>query len=322
MKNGIVYLFLVFAGVFWYPAPAQAQYASFPCPNGPGPGERVIGQQGGNGVLLCGYSGEAQSQQQQQQAPRAPIRPTYSTDSYYAVVTHPGANDVWAAYRYYNMADAKKDSLANCAKMMGAGCAIAISGMNEEVTIYDVNDGSLRWLAIHEDSQDYLATSNFLKQCLAEGRRCYKKRVVYSNKILNFVDEGPRDSRMSYSPEDKAATENLYGAIVWTGAGSNKIFSSGGHTSRVAAQKAALALCQKSAEASSCQIAISVANNIMLVSWDKKKNIQFDSEITAPVDVKLLWKLYDKMCKSKKPKCTLKHLVQARQPGDFEKIIL
>ncbi len=113
--------------------------------------------------------------------------------------------------------------------------------------------------------------------------------------------------------------QNLYGAIAWTGGGSKKIWSSGGHKSRADAEKAALGLCQKSAAFATCQTAISVANNIMIVSMDKQKNIQFDSDITAPVDPQLLWKLFDKVGKSKTPKLMLKHLIQARQLGDFEK---
>ncbi len=193
-KNYALALCTIIALAFLWPTAAQAQVA--PCPyGGPSPGYRVVGQTpAGNGVgsiLLCEPTGEAQPQQQQQRPP-PPSRPTYLKDAFYAVVTHPDANDVWAAYQYYNLADAKKDSLANCTKMMGAGCNIAVSGMNEDVTIYDVNDGSLRWSVGH---RQYDEVPKFLADCLAEGKRCYKKSNIRSYKLVNFVDLPEYDLR-------------------------------------------------------------------------------------------------------------------------------
>ncbi len=328
MKHYILVLATLLAAVLFCPTAAQAQYASFPCPNGPGPGERVIGQQGGNGVLLCGYSGEAQPQQQQQEEYRRPPPPpptpkTY-TDAYYSAVTHPDAQKVWASARRFTLEDAQKDSLSYCTKMMGKGCKIAISGSNNTVYVYKLPDGRL---IIPGDGEWSVEKATMLKNC--ERRiRCAQIDAISSPPIATEIGAPIPDQGYFVIPKNNADLYNLYGAIAWTGPGtplSKKIWTSGGHKTRKAAEDAAWNLCSKAQKSvdTMCRTAISAGNSLMIIWMDKQKNIQFDSDFPVANNImpELNWDYFSNICKTKKPKCTLKHVIDVRDKGEFEKII-
>jgi hypothetical protein len=324
VKNFALPLCAMIVLAFVWPTATQAQYASFPCSNGingAGPGERVLGM-GPGGMLMCTYSGEAQPQQQEQQrpAPPPPTPKTY-TDAFYSVAVHPDATKVWAAARYRNLDKAKKDSLTFCTNIMGKGCTIAASGANGVVTIYHVNDGGLEW-SVSRWGED---NEKVIKECFTKGKRCVVADKITSPQIATEVGAPIPDVSYSVKPENNEALRNRYGAIAWTGAGPN-IWSSGGHKTRADAENAALALCRKASFAptpQSCTTAIAIGNGIMIVWMDKQKNIKFDSDVMLPdaITPKLTWEHFSNICKSKKPKCTLKQLVEARKLGDFEKVI-
>jgi hypothetical protein len=302
---------------------ANAQFARFPCPFGPGPGERVIGQEAGTQMCTYAYVEPSRGEQQPQypvlQGP--PPKPKVFTDSYYAVVVHPDATKVWASYRYRKLADAKQLSLANCTKTMGKGCTIAVTGVNQVVTIYNVNDGSLKWTVSPRGEEKEQA----IKACYAEGKRCIVADQIISIPVVSDEGDPIPDMKWTLNPENTAALRNLYGAIAWTGTG-NKIWATGGHKTRADAESTALAMCKTSspAAAQACISAMAIGNGTMIVWMDKKKNIQFDSDVALPADItpRLTWDHFDRICKSKKPKCTLKHLVQARQAGQKELLVM
>jgi hypothetical protein len=326
IKNFAFALCAMIALAFVWPISTQAQYASFPCSNGingAGPGERVIGM-GPGGMLMCGYSGEAQPQQspqQEQQRPAPPPTPKTYTDAFYSVAVHPDATKAWAAARYRNLDKAKKESLAFCSNIMGKGCKIAASGANEVVTIYRVNDGGLEW-SVSRWGED---NEKVIKDCFAKGKRCVVADKITSPQIATEVGAPIPDVSYTVKPENNEALRNRYGAIAWTGV-APKIWSSGGHKSRAEAEKAALELCQKSAgaEPQNCKTAIAIGNGIMIVWMDKQKNIRFDSDVMLPDDItpKLTWEHFSKICKSKKPKCALKYLVEARRSGESVKDVI
>jgi hypothetical protein len=312
------------------PTDARAQYASFPCAygiNGAGPGEIVIGM-GDGGFLMCTYSGEAQSQQQQQQEeyqrpPPPPPTPKTYTDAFYSVVVHPDAVKVWASARRFTLEGTQKDSLAYCTKMMGSGCRIAVSGSNNTVYVYKLPDGSL---IIPGDGAWSVERGKILKNC-EQRIRCAQADRITSPIIATEVGAPINDVSYYVIPKDDAELHNRFGTIAWTGAG-KKIWTSGGHKTRADAESAAIALCQKSQGSApvACKTAIGAGNALMIVWTDKKKNIFFESDF-PPADIenitpKLTWEHFNNICKTKKPKCTLKQVIDARQSGEFEKTVL
>ncbi len=315
-----------------FPTSAQAQVA--PCPfGGPSPGYRVVGQTPSGGpvgsVLLCEPVYENQPQQQQQQEeyrrpPPPPPTPKTYTDAYYSVVVHPDARKVWASARRFTLEEARKDSLAYCTKMMGNGCRIAVSGANNSVYVYKLPDGNL---IIPNDGEWSVEKGKILKNC-QQLIRCARADLINSNIIATEVGAPINDVSYYVIPENNADLYNLYGAIAWTGPGTpmaKKIWTSGGHKTRKAAEDTALALCTKAQKSADimCRSAISGGNSFLIVWADQQKNIQFVSDFAPAENItpKLNWEYFSNICKTKKPKCTLKHIVDVRQPGAFEKTI-
>ncbi len=315
------------ASVLIWSNDARAQVA--PCPyGGPSPGYRVVGQTpAGNGVgsvLLCEPVYEEQSQQAPQQdeyrrPPPPPPTPKVYTDAYYSVVVHPDAVKVWASASRFTLEGAQKDSLAYCTKMMGSGCRIAVSGANNTVYVYKLPDGSL----ITTGGEWSVDKAKILKNC-EQLIRCAKADTINSHPIATEVGAPINDVGYYVIPENNAELFNRFGAIAWTGSG-KKIWTSGGHKTRTEAESAAIALCQKSqgAAGQSCKTAIVAGNSQMIVWADKQKNIQFDADFPAADNItpKLNWEYFSNICKSKKPKCTLKHVIDVRQSGAFEKTL-
>ncbi len=327
-RNLAFALFAMIASICILPTAAQAQVA--PCPyGGPSPGYRVVGQTPTGGpvgsVLLCEPVYEPQQQQQQEEyrrPPPPPPTPKVYTDAYYSVVTHPDAQKVWASARRFTLEEARKDSLAYCTKMMGNGCRIAVSGVNNSVYVYKLPDGSL---IIPGDGEWSVEKGKILKDC-QQLIRCAQADRITSPQIATEVGAPIKDVSYYVIPEKDAELYNLYGAIAWTGPGtpmSKKIWTSGGHKTRKAAEDAAWDLCSKAQKSADimCRSPISGGNSFLIVWADQKKNIQFVSDFAASdtITPKLNWEYFNNICKTKKPKCTLKHIVDVRQPGAFEK---
>ncbi len=335
MKNFILALFAMMAVASFYPTAAHAQVKLYyQCQYGPGPGEeehhrepqydtqgRLYGY-----MIFCVEADRAPQQQQEEYQRPTPPPPTPKnyTDAYYSVVVHPDAVKVWASARRLTLEDAQKDSLAYCTKMMGNGCRIAVSGVNNVVYIYKLPDGRL---IIPGDGEWSVEKGKILKDC-QQLIRCAQVDQISSPQIATEVGAPIRDVSYFVIPENNAELYNLYGAIAWTGPGtplSKKIWTSGGHKTRKAAEDAAWDLCSKAQKSpdTMCRTAISAGNSLMIVWMDKQKNIQFDSDFPAANNImpELNWDYFSNICKTKKPKCTLKHLVDARKPGAFEQVI-
>jgi hypothetical protein len=297
--------------------PAFAQ-ATFICGYGPpGETERQVGwTPSGPGVgsnPLCVSDGPP-PQQQPQVPPQRPPEPTYETDSFFASVSHPDASDMWTSYNYFNEADAKKDAFDDCKKIMGAGCRVAVSGKNNELSIMRDNDGKVRW-AIRSAAGS--GNNQILNACKAEAKRCYEIRRIFSYPIKEIVGKKLSDRRSVENPKNDENLRNLYGAIAWVGETnhplSKNIWTASGYKTRADAEKAALGLCQKifSNTPQSCKIAITNANGILIVGMDAKKRIYFDSDVAVPD----AWAALQAQCKSAKQKCKLKYMFEVRKPG-------
>jgi Domain of unknown function (DUF4189) len=221
---------------------------------------------------------------------------------------------MWTSYNYLNEADAKKDALDDCTKMMGKGCRIAVSGKNNELSIMRDSDGKVRWA-----TSNALGSGNnqIITACRAEKKRCYEIRRIFSYPIKEIVGKKLSDRRSVENPKNDANLHNLYGAVAWIGETnhpmSKNIWTASGHKTRADAEKAALGLCQKlfSDAPQSCKIAITNANGIIIVGMDAKKRIYFDSDIAVPES----WAALQAQCKAAKQKCKLKYMFEVRQPG-------
>jgi hypothetical protein len=110
---------------------AQAQ--TYPCGNGPGPGERQVGVTGGsNGVAaipICAPTGQAPA------GGASGATTHYPVTNFIAVAGHPGLNDVWATWGQYQRKAAETVVLDACEKTMGGGCQILRSGFNTTVAV-------------------------------------------------------------------------------------------------------------------------------------------------------------------------------------------
>jgi hypothetical protein len=331
IKYAALALIALVAAVVGWSNDAQAQGVKlyYACPYGPGPGEEEhhrepqYDTQGRiyNYLIFCVEADQAPQQQEQYRSPPPPPpTPKTYTDAYYSVVVHPNAKKVWASARRFTLEDARKDSLAYCTKMMGKGCTIATSGVNNDVYVYMLTDGSL---IMPNDREWSTETAKILKNC-QQLIRCAQADRITSPQIATEVGAPINDVSYYVIPENNADLYNRFGAIAWTGAG-KKIWTSGGHKTRVEAESAAVGLCQKSqgTASQSCEIAIATGNALMIVWMDKQKNIQFDNDFPAAANItpKLNWEYFRNICKTKKPKCTLKQLVDAREPGEFERLV-
>jgi Domain of unknown function (DUF4189) len=298
---------------------AQAQ-ATFICGNGPpGEVERQVGwTPAGPGVganPLCVSDGPpAQEKSQQSLPPPRSREPTYETDSFFASVSHPDASDMWTSYNYFNEADAKKDAVSDCAKMMGRGCVVAVSGKNNELSIMRDSDGNVRWAVSNASGS---GNNQIITTCRAEGKRCYEIRRVFSYPIKEIVGKKLSDRRSVENPKNDENLRNLYGAVAWIGEVghplSKNIWTASDHKTQADAEKAALGLCQQvfSNAPQSCKIAITNANGVIIVGMDSKKRIYFDSDVAVPDS----WAALQAQCKSAKQKCKLKYMFEVRKPG-------
>jgi hypothetical protein len=332
LKNTVAAILALIAAVSFLPSPAQAQVKLYyMCPYGPGAGEvehhrePQYDNQGRvyNYLIFCVEADRPPEQQQQEQDRYVPPPPTPKvyTDAYFSVAVHPDAVKVWASALRLTAQDAEKSAMAYCTKTMGNGCKIATTGANGGVTIFKFADGTLR-SSTPDWGWNYDAV---IKQCQAKGNPCAVADVINSPQIVTEVGAPIASDGYYVIPENNADLYNRFGAIAWVGnkAGSGKkIWTSGGHKSRAEAESAAISLCQKAQPGASqaCKTAIAVGNGIMIVRMDKQKNILFESGFALKNDdttLKLTTDHFSQMCKAQKPKCSVKYVIDARNPGDM-----
>jgi Domain of unknown function (DUF4189) len=305
-----------------YPTSVHAQ-VPHPCGGGgPGPGQRVVGRippsNGLGEVLLCAYTNEPQSQQapQQQEPPPRPRIATYATDNFYAIAWHGESRHFWGSYDYPVEDDAIKEAMAACNKVMGSGCSVAVSGKNGVVAVHERIDGAL----VYTVSHDGLPNLQLYQNCGAIGKTCHLVKKIFANQKITAVGNRPEFGKFHTAPAPSdGESRKRYGSIAWMGAESthplgNKIWVSTGHQTRPDAEKAALALCGKSAvdAATACKTAITMSTGVMTVWQDKENKIRIDSDVFQP----FTFDRYSAICKQQQPKCTFKYLFETAKPGE------
>lgn len=142
---------LLSAFVLWCGLPAAAQ-AQYPCGNGPGPGEVVVGQTGGSSahapILLCQYVGEGSSSGDSGESPyRAPTRHYEPQKAgFMAAAYHIDTASVWMVAGHKTLDAAKKRALDGCRQGTGAECYIADT-LSEFGLMYVAEDAmGLLWI--------------------------------------------------------------------------------------------------------------------------------------------------------------------------------
>lgn len=125
----LVSAFLVAVGIsIGLPTAAQAQY---PCGNGPGPGEVVVGQTGGGPghapILLCQYvggdegpDGESKSTSQTPKLTSTPMQ-----SSYMVAAQHVDTGSLWVSVGHRTLDAAKQHVLKACNAATRGGCYVS-----------------------------------------------------------------------------------------------------------------------------------------------------------------------------------------------------
>ena len=144
-------------------APDYAYAQTFPCPNGPGPGEYQVGVTGGShGVAAVPICASSESAEPEVDIPPPPPMASVWVNSHIAVAWHAHSPEVWATWGQRDSAKAEAIVLEACNATMGGGCGIAQSGYNGTIAIARDNEGKLRstW---GEDEKD--AKANMKTYC-------------------------------------------------------------------------------------------------------------------------------------------------------------
>ena len=133
------------------PSAAQAQY---PCGNGPGPGEVVVGQTGGSSahapILLCQYvGGDSDCGGFVTPRPfRAPSRPIIPTKpGFMAAAHHPDTSSVWMSAGHRTSEAAKARALDGCNRATGGGCVMVPTPCSDVDEMHVAEDAmGLLWI--------------------------------------------------------------------------------------------------------------------------------------------------------------------------------
>ena len=128
--NGFFRIAIVLAAIAASSYLPDAAHAQYPCGNGPGPGEVVVGQTPGSQahapILLCQYVGGDEKQGEDSES--TPSRPPYEgKPGFMAAAYHADTSSAWLTTGHQSMASAKKHALDSCNLATRGGCSIAVA---------------------------------------------------------------------------------------------------------------------------------------------------------------------------------------------------
>ncbi len=151
---------------------------TYPCGNGPGPGERQVGTMGGShgvaSIPICEATGQVG-----QGSDKRPVK-FYPITNFMVVASHPDQSDVWATWGQHNRGAAELVVLDACEKTMGGGCRILHSGYNMAVAIGRDAKGQLRTAQAATPKQ---AENELTAKCEAEGLTCKMERRFHGPRL-------------------------------------------------------------------------------------------------------------------------------------------
>jgi len=176
--------------------------AAYVCPNGPGPGEVMVGMSPGGGNTgigqfpMCESRGDSQPEDSPGPAKINHVPPP-KADTFVAVAWHEDANDVWAIWNNRSEEDAKKRVLAACNRVMGRNCSYANGGKNSSVAVARYANGVLAETVWGETPDK--AKENALKNCSNQGQNCRVDQVFTALFMPDYGD----DPSLEYFPNKK-----------------------------------------------------------------------------------------------------------------------
>lgn len=172
--------------------PANAQ--SFPCPNGPGPGEVQIGVMGGSGGVgatpLCASNGQEDYEDEPDRGKYRP--PVRLPDIMMSAVRHADTPDVWVSTGFSSEALAEADALGACRALMGEGCQVRATWTNRSFIAVARDATGFPFVAggANYESQ---AKQAALEECRKDSYDCKIERVFSNSPFpLRIHPKSPR----------------------------------------------------------------------------------------------------------------------------------
>lgn len=226
-------------------SPAQAQY---PCGNGPGPGEVVIGETPGSQahapVLLCQYVGG--EEQGDESYSSGPTGPQYA-DSSMATAVHLDTSAVWATAGHRTPEAAKKSVMDACTAAMGEGCIYAEAWTGDVVIAVALDGGGEAWP--EGAATKAAAEEEALKTCKEKaGAWGCKIIFAFENILIPASADKSSDYAKDYFPQGSIKRRN-WALLAWpetppAAAWQRKSWLISGRQNFAAAKKELLARCQ------------------------------------------------------------------------------
>lgn len=270
------------------PSAAQAQY---PCGNGPGPGEVVVGQTGGSSahapILLCQYVGGDSDSGNSDASPfRAPSRPIIPMKpGFMAAAHHPDTSSVWMSAGHRTSEAAKARALDGCNRATGGGCVMADT-LSEFGWMYVAEDAmGLLWIkgtTAEKEKDNRISVTEWnaaIELCARNSFGC---------KFLGFIQTGqmPVDDDPN---KDYSSDHFPKGSLTWNrwalvarpektpaAAWQNKSWLSTGQQKSAAARAELLARCQSDSGVP-CAISAFAANGALVQFVDGVGKIRWTS---------------------------------------------
>lgn len=307
---------VMLALIWMVQASESASAQNYPCPNGPGPGERQIGTAGGGNsglapVAIC----ERVDVPQQSYAP-SPAPQFYWADNFVAVAWHPNASDVWAVSGARSDEEGKREALALCQAEMKDGCTIASAGSNGSIAIARSSDGLLwrGWGATPKKAKEEVLAS-----CLKEGARCVHEKTFTGRPSMQLMGTfSPSWLLVRHVPPPGAPLRSRYGALAWVEDSDVRwdrtVWVSGGLDTVEEAEKASLVQCGKDSQLK-CKIARWSSNGIIILFRDDQDSLRVSGGLSES-DAN---KAAKDVCKKAKRRCETLATFDARQAGVIRK---
>ena len=191
-------------------------------------------------------------------------------DNYYAVAFHPDSSDVFIMGGATRRQSAEKDARLLCGIniLVKAGgdessverCSVTFSSFNNVASFARGMNGEI-YYAMGDDTAK--SDAAVLASCRNQNDYCAVFRHWVAHPTVSYAP-----TQESHQPEGNF--RKIYAAAAWQGEGSptilakNMIYVTGGHTSKAAAERSAIELCQRQNK-NTCSIARTVADTFIIV---------------------------------------------------------